>query len=317
MLIQSLHGGDKNFDFQDKGLIDKYLGVNIKQIDRDSFELTQPFLIERITSFLGIADGKMNKKLTPVGKPLLNKDLLGVPWKYNWEYRRAIGMLTYFAGSVRPDIAMATHQCARFSINPMHLHEQAVIQISRYLLSTKEKGMIYKPDSTKGIEEFVDADFAGGWDPGDAIKADNVYSCTGYVISYAGCPIFWQSKLQMEIALSTAKAEYIALSQALRETISMTNLMREMNIIFPLYLPQPKFVLKVRKDNQSCIAMTNNPKLTPQNKHIAIKYHHFWQHVKTHSNPDGFIEIENCATEEQVADIFTNRFGMICSSSLG
>ena len=85
----------------------------------------------------------------------------------------------------------------------------------------------------------------------------------------------------------------------------MTNLMREMNVIFPLYLPQPKFVLKVREDNQSCIAMTNNPKFTPRTKHIAIKYHHFWKHVKTHSNPDGFIEIEYCQTEEQTADIFT------------
>ncbi len=85
-LIQSLHEGDKNFNLQDNGLIDKYLGVNIKQIDKDSFGLTQPFLIECITAFLGIADGKTNKKLTPAGKPLLNKDLLGLPWKYDWEY---------------------------------------------------------------------------------------------------------------------------------------------------------------------------------------------------------------------------------------
>ena len=105
--------------------------------------------------------------------------------------------------------------------------------------------MIYKPDSTRGVEVYVDADFAGGWNPEDASNADNVYSCTGYVICYAGCLIFWQSKLQMEIALSTAEAEYIALSQALREAIPMTNLMREMNVIFPLFLPRPKFVLKV------------------------------------------------------------------------
>jgi hypothetical protein len=304
-LIQSLHGGDEIFVLQDEGSINKYLGVNIKQIDKDSFKLTQPFLIECITAFLGIADGKTNKKFTPVGKPLLSKDLLGVPRKYDWEYRGAIGMLTYLTGSVRPDIAMATHQCAHFSINPMHSHEQAVIQIGRYLLSTKEKGMIYKPDLLKGIEVFVDADFAGGWDPGDALNADNVYSCTGYIILYAGCPIFWQSKLQTEISLSTAKAEYIALSQALRETIPMTILMREMNVIFPLYLPQPKFVLKVCEDNQSCIAMTNNPKFMPRTKHIAIKYHHFRKHVKTHSNLDGFIEIEYCPTEEQIADVFT------------
>jgi hypothetical protein len=72
--------------------------------------------------------------------------------------------------------------------------------------------MIYKLDSTKGIEVFVDADFAGGWDPDDALNADNVYSCTGYVICYARCPVFWQSKLQTGIALSAAEAEYITLS---------------------------------------------------------------------------------------------------------
>ncbi len=80
-----LHGGDENFVLQDAELINKYLEINIKQIDKDLFELTQPFLIECITSFLGITDGKTNEKLTlVVGKPFLNKDLLGVPWKYDW-----------------------------------------------------------------------------------------------------------------------------------------------------------------------------------------------------------------------------------------
>jgi hypothetical protein len=104
-------------------------------------------------------------------------------------------MLTYLTGSVRPDIAITTHQCTCFSIHPMCSHEQAVMKIGRYLLSTKEKGVIYKPDLQRGIELFVDADFAGGWNPYDAFDADNVYSCTGYVISYVGCPVFWQSKL--------------------------------------------------------------------------------------------------------------------------
>ncbi len=92
----------------------------------------------------------------------------------------------------------------------------------------------------------MDADFTGGWDSTNAMNDENLYSCKGYVIFYAGCPIFWQSKFQTEIALSAAEAEYFALSQALREYIPMTNLMQEMNMIFPLYLPQPKFVLKVQ-----------------------------------------------------------------------
>jgi hypothetical protein len=187
----------------------------------------------------------------------------------------------------------------------MRSHELAVMRIRRYFFLTKERGMIYRPNLERGIKVFVDANFAGGWDPEDAENADNVYSCAGFVICYVGCPMFCQSNLQIEIAFSTAEAEYIALLQALRETLPMTNLMCEMNVIFPFYLPKPTFVLKVWEDNQSCIAMTNNPKFTPQTKHIAIKYHHFWKHVKTQSNSDGFIEIEDCATEEQIANIFT------------
>ncbi len=67
--------------------------------------------------------------------------------------------------------------------------------------------------------------------------------------------MFWQSKLQTEIALSTAEAEYIALLQASRDTLPMTNLMHEMNVNFPLYCPKQKFVLKVRDVNQSCVAI--------------------------------------------------------------
>jgi hypothetical protein len=117
--------------------------------------------------------------------------------------------------------------------------------------------MINRPDSSKGIEVYGNADFAGGRDPGNASNPDSVYFRTGYVIWYARCPIYWYSKLHTEIALSTAKAEYIVLSQALRETLPMTNL------IFPLHLPLPNFVIKVREDNQSCIAMANNPKFSP------------------------------------------------------
>jgi hypothetical protein len=166
-------------------------------------------LIKR--TFLGIENGKTNEKLTPVGKPLLKKDLQGVPKKYDWEYCVVIGMLTYLTRSVQPDIVMATHQCARFSIGPMISHKLAVMRIRQYLLSTKERGMIYRPDSARGLEVFVDANFAGGWDPEDSENDDSVYSCTGFVICYVGCPMFWQSKLQTVIALSTAEAEFIAL----------------------------------------------------------------------------------------------------------
>ena len=304
-LIISLHGGDENFKFTDEGSIDKYLGVDINQIDDKSFELTQPFLIERIIKFLGLENGKTHEKLTPVGKPLLNKDLDGALRKYDWNYRGAIGMLTYLTGSVRPDLAMPVHQCARFSIDPKRSHEQAVMRIGKYLIGTKDRGIVYTPDSNLGLDVYVDADFAGGWDPEHAGDVDTVYSRTGYVIRYAGCPVLWCSRLQTEIALSTAEAEYIAMSQALRETIPLMNLMKEIDVIFKLHIPAPRFIVKVHEDNQSCIAMSQNPKFSPHMKHIAIKYHHFRKHVKTTSNKNGFIDISYCRTEDQLADIFT------------
>jgi hypothetical protein len=81
--------------------------------------------------------------------------------------------------------------------------------------------------------------------------------------------------------------------------------MKEINAIFPLYLPSPRLIIKVREDNQSCIAMANNPKFSPQTKHIAIKYHHFFKHIITQSNSEGFIPIDCCFTDDQIADIFT------------
>ncbi len=89
------------------------------------------------------------------------------------------------------------------------------MRIGRYLLDTRKRGIIYKLDKSKGLECYVDVDFAGEWSQADAENADNVLSRTGYILMYANCPILWVSRLQTEIALSTAKAEYIALSQLL------------------------------------------------------------------------------------------------------
>jgi hypothetical protein len=102
-----------------------------------------------------------------------------------------------------------------------------------------------------GIECYIDADFAGGWNITTSADADNVMSCTGFVITYANCPINWASHLQIEIALSTAKAEYIAMSSALRKVIPLVTLMKELHNIFPVHINKLNFFCKVHEDNQS------------------------------------------------------------------
>ncbi len=124
-------------------------------------------------------------------------------------------MVSYLQNTSRPEILMAVHQTAQFPNIPMLFHEKLIMHIGRYLLNTRKRGIIYKPDKSKGMEYYIKADFAGGWSQADAENADNVLSRTGYILMYADCPILWVSCLQTEIALSTAEAEYIALSQSL------------------------------------------------------------------------------------------------------
>ena len=80
-------------------------------------------------------------------------------------------------------------------------------------------------------------------------------SRTGYIISYAGCPITWGSKLQSEIALSTTESEYIAMSTAMREVIPFLGLMEEIAGVFGLLTMEPVFKCTVWEDNDSCIVV--------------------------------------------------------------
>ena len=160
--------------------------------------------------------------------------------------------------------------------------------------------MIFRPDPSLGLECFVDADFAGNWNQADPDNAENVMSRTGYTVRYAGCSATWSSKLQTEIALSTAEAEYIAPSQALREVIPVMCFLDELKPVIDLYVPTPRMHCKVFEDNTACISMASAKKFAPRTKHIALKYHHFRSAMN-----EGKIKIFHVNTNEQIADIFT------------
>ena len=87
-------------------------------------------------------------------------------------------MLTYLQLTSRPDIAMAFHQETRFTIDPKLSHERVVHRIGRYLKATRDKWIIYNPKSKNGVEWYVHADFAGGWDKADSGNPEAVLSRT-------------------------------------------------------------------------------------------------------------------------------------------
>jgi len=74
---------------------------------------------------------------------------------------------------------------------------------------------------------YADADFAGLYNVENHMDPVCVKSRMGFVLVLGGCPLFWLSKLQTEIALSTTEAEYIVLLQAMRALLPMRSLLKE------------------------------------------------------------------------------------------
>ena len=106
--------------------------------------------------------------------------------------------------------------------------------LAKYLQGTINEGIILDPKENKSFEVFAGADFAGNWNKAEAEDAVNMLSRTGYVIQFMGCPILWVSKLQTEIALSTTEAEYIALSQAMRDVIPLMTIIEELSEVLKI-----------------------------------------------------------------------------------
>ena len=224
---------------------------------------------------LGLTSTDTQKRPTHVASPLLHKDLDGRDRMKPWNYRSVIGMLTCIQVMSRPDTSMAVHKCVRYSSFLNLSHKRVVPRIARYLINTKNRSIIYKEDNSRCLECFVDAEFAGGWNPRDTLNQKSMFSRTGFVIACKWIPIFWRSKLQTEIALSTFEAEHIALSAGMREVMPLLELLKDLNDMCDVITAPPIVTCKVFEDNQSCIAMAESKKPSIRTKHVAIKHHHF------------------------------------------
>jgi hypothetical protein len=294
-LVTSLQ---QDFQLTTEGDVGAFLGIDIVRNSDGYLELTQTGLIQKIISYCGL-ELESNEHKTPAAA-ILHADPTGQPRLQDWNYRTAIGMLTYLSTSTRPDIAFAVHQCARFSVAPKCIHEIAVRRIIHYLKGTKTKGYILHPSTARTLDCYVDADFAGLWTSENSHSPISVKSTTGYIITFASCPILWSSKLQTEIALSNTEAEYIAMSQATRDLIPMKALLHEFLQATKLIVGDTITYSTIFEDNQGCVELANAPKLRPRTKHISLKYHHFHSHVAR-----GDIKILWIDSKHQLADIFT------------
>jgi hypothetical protein len=235
------------FQVGEEGDLCDYLGIKVTKLPDGTITLTQPHHIDNILTDLKLQSARTTGRKTPaLSSVLLYKDSSGIPFDGSFHYRSVIGKLNFLEKSTRPELAYAVHQCARFCSDPKRSHGEAVKHIGCYLLSTKEQGLILKPKQCT-FDCWVDAFHTGEWKKETAADdIDTAKSRTGFVIMFAGYPLIWSSKLQTEIALSSTKAEYIALSTATREVIHLVDFLQECdNIRTSVQVFHPIFIERI------------------------------------------------------------------------
>nr|GEY68872.1 retrovirus-related Pol polyprotein from transposon TNT 1-94 [Tanacetum cinerariifolium] len=220
---------------------------------------------------------------TPMAmKPKLVADLSGNPVDQT-DYHSKIGSLMYLTSS-RPDIVQAVCFCARYQSGPTEKHLKEVKRIFRYLRGTINMGLWYSKGSSFGLTAFSDADHAR--------CIDSRKSTSGGIQFLGDKLVSWMSKKQNCIAMSSAKAEYMALSASCAQVMWMMTQLQDYGLNYykiPLYC-----------DSQSSVAISCNPVQHSRTKHIHTWYHFIKEHVK-----NGIIELYLVRTEYQLADMFT------------
>ena len=182
---------------------------------------------------------------------------------------------------------------------PALVHLKEMNKVIRHVLSTKGYRLKYelRKDMIKwALKALSDSDFAS--------DKETRISVFGYIIYFCGIPIAWRtiflwnsfawrSKGMKSVVLSTTEAEYMALSEVVKELKFIVQLLQTMNI-------EVELPITVHVDNVGAIWLSNNRTTSDRTKHIDIRT----SFVKEYQE-DGKIIIKFVKSEENEADIFT------------
>nr|GEZ35564.1 uncharacterized mitochondrial protein AtMg00810-like [Tanacetum cinerariifolium] len=127
-------------------------------------------------------------------------------------YRGMVGTLMYLTAS-RPDLIFVVCMCAQYQAKPTEKYLHVVKRIFKYLRGTVNRGLWYPMDSSIALTAYVDADHAG--------CQDTRQSTSGSMQLLGDRLVSWSSKRQKSAAISSTKAEYIALSGCCAQVLWM------------------------------------------------------------------------------------------------
>lgn len=281
----------QKFKMKDLGKLHYCLGIEFKQdLSRKTVTMCQRKYIQNILIDYGMVEAKTMS--TPLdGNVKLSKQMQPKTEQEKSEmetipYSSLVGSLMYLAVSTRPDIAHAVSALSQYTTNPGKEHWQAAKRVLRYLRGTENHGLIFKQLSCP-LEGYVDSDWGG--------NIDDRLSYTGFVFKLANGAVTWESRKQRSVALSSTEAEYMALTEAAKETIYLRNLLKDFG-----FLSDDAEPTIVYCDNQGAQKLMRNPIFHSRTKHIDIRHHYVREVFQR-----GELNVKYIPTNEMIADVLT------------
>ena len=271
----------KEFKMSDPGLMRYFLGIQVNQFPGKILISQEKYVRDLLKKF-NMSECKPIASLMTANEKLLQDD--GAPKIDSKYFRSLVGSLIYLINS-RLDILYFVSIISRFMENPNKLHLVATKRILRYLQGTKNHGILYKQQDENRLIGYSDSDWAGSY--------DDTKSTSGYVFCLGTNIISWCSREQSSIALSSAKAEYIAANKAVYQSVWLRRILCDLqqNILDPT---------TILCDNMLAIAMTKNPIFHARSKHVELRHHFIREMVSKKEIQPEFIN-----TYDQPADVLT------------
>ena len=281
-----------------EGSLHDYLSCEIAfSKDRKKAWLGQPHLIKKLETTFGDEVMKLMKYVTP-GTPgrtqvrEIDKTLCLAGEKQT-RYRSGVGMLLYLTKHSRPDIANAVRELCKVLDGATIAAYKEMLRIIKYVLDSRHLGLRIEPQGRVGsawnIVAYTDSDYAT--DP------ETCRSISGYVVYIHGVPISFKTAQQKSVTLSSAEAEWTALSEAVKEIKFLIQLCE--NVQIKVQLP-----VVVRVDNNAAIFMSKNVTTTSRTKHVDVRTK-FVRELQQ----SGVISIKFVRSEDNISDILAKNLG--------
>ncbi|MBW0461706.1 hypothetical protein O181_001421 [Austropuccinia psidii MF-1] len=164
----------------------------------------------------------------------------------------------------------------------------AFLHVLKYLKGTHHLGSVYRKNVLKSPIAYSDAD----WGNCRITRR----STTGYLILFSGNLVIWKTRKQPTVSLSSAEAEYKALTNLISKLLWLKQFSEEIGIL------TTKEAFLIHEDNQGCIDTANSDCNTNlrRMKHMDIQLHFIREIIERK-----IILLTYTPTEEMLADFLT------------